>query len=234
MLISSTLYLALLTLLYMGINTMIIGNIKIPISVLAHRFLNELITELSSDGNQLKNSTDRVFGTHNTQKPELYGFIGDIESHIDNKGFVYFMPLNDIEGTFYNAEGENIHYRQGDVIRMDDRIMHGVRQNGYVAAMFIGAFEQPKDDTALKLFNEAICQLSNKDSYKKAPRWLNAPIANDECYKLVGDHGERDLITNTNEPILCSTQCCNDVAIKLDSKFPYFWDYNFCKKHNAK
>jgi len=209
-----------------------VANINIPNNVYKHRFYKELDKILSSYDMGAKTSMDRVFGTHNTHKPELYGFVGHIEPHRDNKGIVYFMPLNDVKGIFYNSDGESIDYKQGDVIRMDDRVMHGVYQKGHVVAMFIGAFDFHQDHKVIELFNRAITQLSDGNSYKTAPRWLSAPIARDECFELEDLEPVRNLLQHANEPILCSVDECNKVAVKLDNKFPYFWEYNLCHIHN--
>lgn len=215
-----------------------IFEIFVPESVSAHSNVT-LISESLRARVDLDDN-DRVIGTQNTQKPELYGWVGDIDWHVDNKGDVYFLVLSDSKGTLF-AEGEApISYSQGDVIRMNDFTRHKVEQTGLAVGLFIGAFECGDDDKAISALQNAVELLAanNPDDYGKAPRWEGSPLQDGECYVWHFDEElqfERTLLeraTGTQGMIItCSHLGCDCPASEIDHHFPYMDDNNLCTTH---
>lgn len=216
----------------------LISEIFVPESVSAHPNVTQICNSLRARVDL--DDDDRVIGTQNTQKPELYGWIGNIDWHVDNKGDVYFLILSDSTGVLF-AEGETpISYSQGDVIRMNDFTRHRVEQNGLAVGLFMGAFEYGDDTKAINALTEAVSALTEqyKSNYDNAPRWEGSPLQDDECYIWHFDEEcnyERTLLeraTDTQGMILtCSHDGCTKPASEIDHHFPYMSDQNRCTTH---
>ncbi len=215
-----------------------IAHIDIPASVLKHANVTQ-VTDFLRASAEL-DDLDRVIGTQNTKKPELYGWVGDIDWHVDNQGDVYFVILSNNNGVLFAENEAPIHYNQGDVVRMNDFTRHKVEQNGEAVGLFVGAFKCGNDELAINALKKALGSLTECSikSYDRAPRWEGGPLHDYECYVWHFDEEldlERTLHTNATDTqgmiLTCSHDGCNKHASQIDHHFPYMEDNNRCTTH---
>lgn len=210
----------------------IVGQIAVPQTVLEHRFVKEALAVVNffqKDDERI----ERVIGTKNSKKCELYGWSTCVAPHTDNEGYVYLLPLNDI-GSFLYTEDSEVYLQQGTVVRLNDFSSHWTFDDAPVVCAFVGAFKEPNDDQAIAILKEGINALERGDYYK-APRVREGfqVIMDDECWAskniddvqlmLLTDAQAQDLFIE-----LCA--CCDKPATKLDSTWPYHFDNNRCNQ----
>lgn len=223
-----------------------IDNINIPQSVLSHRFISKIRDELNSR-TRSELISQPVFGTQNTQKPELYGWTGSVPSHVDNKGHCYFVVLDTPSNALLGAEySETLSVSVGDIICMNDYTPHWVEQEGSSIAIFVGAYSERCDKRAVAMLKEAVLLLA-KHVYYGAPRHLSAPLAKDECFCLTENKPENsesviedagvyikkisDAEKSNDFIERCSVNNCENPACVLDHHYPYMADKNLCLDH---
>jgi len=119
-----------------------------------------------------------VLGTANTQQAELYGWNYGVGLHTDNNGFIYLLILNDAKGELYDEEYNRQAFKQGTLIKINDRKLHAVQQRGHTVALFVGAFEYECDQQAIDLLNKGLNALCALNTQAAAPKChdLNEPI----------------------------------------------------------
>lgn len=215
-----------------------ITHIDIPPAALKHANVTQVSDFLLASAEL--DDLDRVIGTQNTKKPELYGWVGDIDWHVDNQGDVYFVILSNNSGVLFAENETPINYRQGDVIRMNDFVRHKVEQNGEAVGLFVGAFECGNDELAINALKTALSNLTECGikSYDSAPRWEGGPLHDYECYVWHFDEEldlERTLHANASDTqgmiLVCSHEGCSKHASQIDHHFPYMDDNNLCANH---
>jgi hypothetical protein len=215
-----------------------IAHIDIPDAALKHDNVKQ-VTDFLISRTEL-DDLDRVIGTQNTKKPELYGWVGDIDWHVDNQGDVYFVILSNNSGVLFAENESPIQYSQGDVIRMNDFTRHKVEQSGEAVGLFIGAFECGDDMLAIDALKTALDSLTERsiESYGRAPRWEGGPLHDYECYVWHFDEEldlERTLHANAlgtqGMILMCSHGGCSKHASQIDHHFPYMDDNNLCATH---
>lgn len=215
-----------------------IAHIDIPDAALKHDNVKQVTDCLVSRAEL--DDLDRVIGTQNTKKPELYGWVGDIDWHVDNQGDVYFVILSNNSGVLFAENETPIQYSQGDVIRMNDFTRHKVEQSGEAVGLFIGAFECGDDTLVIDTLKTALDSLTERsiESYGRAPRWEGGPLHDYECYVWHFDEEldlERTLHANASGTqgmiLMCSHEGCSKHASQIDHHFPYSDDNNRCTNH---
>lgn len=212
-----------------------IAQLPIAPAVRSHRFVREALAlaRLFS-----RKEVERVVGTRNdVRSPEcqLYGWGKNVPEHVDNTGWIYFVPLLG-KPSIICAGRHDVLASSGDVCRLWDFAPHFTYDDTARVCLFIGPYDQPSDDSALAVLTAGLQQLTA--GIYEAPRvspGFRVP-ASDECFALVDDAGELMLIERAKACgytiALCSQ--CSRRAIKLDAHFPWDWSMNFCGHHLAK
>jgi hypothetical protein len=155
----------------------IISEVTIPATALMHPNAQTLNTCLSTrDMTSIVHKP--VLGTTNTQQPELYGWNYGVGLHTDNNGFIYLLILNDSEGELYGEDYQRISFKQGDIVRINDRQPHAVLQRGFTIALFVGAFETPCDDQAIALLQTGLKTLCNAKNQTSDPQCHDLTLTN--------------------------------------------------------
>lgn len=212
----------------------VVGSIPIPPSVIKHRFVREAlaVVNLFSEDDE---RVERVVGTLNNKKCELYGWATSVIAHTDKTGFVYLLPLNDGNSVIYTKSHE-IHLKIGEVIRLNDFHRHWTVDEFPVVCAFIGSFDEPNDEKAMAILQAGITALANGDYYD-SPRVREGfqAMLDDECFAIVDsiEDPEQMLISDALVCGLWIETCgeCSEPAIKLDSHYPWFTDQNKCRNH---
>jgi len=212
----------------------VIGQIAVPQTVLEHRFVKEALAVVNFFQKDDERA-ERVIGTQNSKKCELYGWSTCVAPHTDNEGYVYLLPLNDI-GSFLYTEDSEVYLQQGTVVRLNDFSSHWTFDDVPVVCAFVGSFKEPNDEQAISILKEGVNALERGDYYD-APRVREGfqVVMDDECWAwssedmdnvklmLLSDAKEKDLFIE-----LCA--CCGEHASKLDSLWPYHFENNICNK----
>ncbi len=221
---------------------------QIPDTIMQHRFIQQLLDCMALRTNEAL-VENPVFGTGNHQHPELYGWVGNVERHVDNKGYCYFLILSDTQGMLGAQNCDSIPFSRGTLVRMNDYVPHWVTEHqGSAVGLFIGAFESPQDQLAIEAFKKSLVELVNQNYYA-SPRYHDAPLQDDECYVMTENPREganacavdehcyiklkKDAIDDGDHIELCSHMGCQNTAIELDRLFPYYQDHNRCKQHQS-
>lgn len=220
-----------------------IASLAISEGILAHRFVKELSESLDyrSDAELISSP---VFGTANTKSPELYGWTGSVPSHVDNKGYCYFVLLSGPENILLGADhSETVQLKVGDVVCMNDFTPHWVEQTGSSIALFVGAFTHRCDENALNLIKIGLKQLEER-SYYGAPHYHGRSLQEDECFAMCKTPPPfstssfddfslyRKLLVDAKKDgdfiEMCGKSGCNNHASKLDHHYPYAAEQNLC------
>jgi len=86
---------------------------------------------------------------------QIYGWKSPIQSHVDNTGLMFFMPIYIAEGSeilVYNDQ--EIQMQVGTMYLIDDSIKHHTVGGDNVVALFKGSFTQ--DEITDELFNQVM------------------------------------------------------------------------------
>lgn len=219
----------------------LVGRIEIPPTVLKHRFVREaeanaMLRHRKQDVRQ------QVVGTANTKACELYGWMANVDSHVDNTGFMYAAALNEGLSTIAAVEPgggwivSTVEVRQGDVFRLNDHCTHWTEEASYRVAIFVGSWDEPCDAHAVELLRAGVATLARGDYYG-APRVRDGfrALLPDEC--LVPNEAftalEPALLADAKAKGLLIEQCgqCGKPAIRPDKNWPYFSDHSRCRDH---
>jgi hypothetical protein len=219
----------------------VIGQLAIPSSVLDHRFAREAM----ANAMLLEKNDDvqrQVVGTENTRACELYGWMPNVDSHVDKTGFVYLACLN--EGTSWvhlwpdlaHDDLLSVELQPGTVVRMNDHFEHWTEDKGPRIAAFVGSFDRPDDALALSILTDAVAALARGDYYG-APRVRSGfrVVLPDECYAANAAMDALDLMLledarRQNRLIeLCAK--CSQPAVRVDNHWPYHVDQSRCREH---
>lgn len=212
----------------------VVGSIAIPPSVIKHRFVREALavaTLFSQDDERI----ERVVGTLNNKKCELYGWATSVAAHTDKTGYVYLLPLNDGNSVIYTEDHE-IHLKVGEVVRLNDFHLHWTVDEFPIVCAFVGSFKEPNDKQAMTTLQQGVTALAKGDYYD-APRVRSGfqAMLEDECFAIIDsiESPEQMLISDALVCGLWIEPCgeCGEPAIKLDSYYPYFNDENKCRNH---
>lgn len=223
----------------------IVGHIEVPEAIFAHRFHAEALANVQLAARRHSERVDAgVIGTSNSGEVELYGWAANVDSHKDNTGFVYIVPLNGTTTVSAWREGEDIlnaaelTAKPGDVLRLDDHALHWTEEpdGQYTTAAFVGSFAEPCDEAAIVKLRAGIAKLASSDYYG-APRVREGfrVLLADEC--LAADDGFNNLVPMLRRDAFGQkryvAQCgkCKSVAVRADSHWPYQQDGNRCRNH---
>lgn len=221
----------------------VIGRIDIPESVLSHRFVIEALACAHVLG-QNEDSKERVVGTENTKKVELYGWAPNVDCHVDQTGLVYLLALNEGKGTV-NCWNENpptsddpvsVWMPAGTVVRLNDYMPHWTEDDQCRVCAFLGSFREPCDAAAIALLQESVQALARGDYYG-APRVREGfrALRPDECLvpNDAFDAYEPMLLADAQKQGKWFEPCseCDQPAVRLDNHWPYCTEYNRCAEH---
>jgi hypothetical protein len=218
-----------------------VGDIEVPAKIKKHQFVHEALATTAMLA--AKHDEYGVVGTANTIEAELYGWRANVGRHVDCTGLVYFMPIvlpkssrvYTDDGHVWTPPGRAPYKRLklGRVFRLNDYYFHWTRDTGPVVCLFAGSFEEPANDHVIGLFREGLQKLATGD--RTAPRVSDGfrTMFSWECFALADGGGERMPIKEARRRKLIIVQCslCDKKAVRLDSRFPYFWNNNRCDKH---
>lgn len=211
-----------------------IAQLPIDPAIAKHRFVREALAaaRLSS------NNDERVVGTKNDIKaPEcqLYGWGKHVPKHIDNTGWIYFVPLLG-KPSLICAGRQHVLASNGDVCRLDDCTPHYTYDETARVCLFIGPYEQPADEVAIAALTDGLRKLAS--GLYQAPRVRDGfrVVMSDECYAIVDDAAELMLTADAKARGLTIALCgqCSRRAVELDHHFPWDWSGNVCERHLAK
>lgn len=225
-----------------------LANLEIPSKIREHRFYRQLEKSLAERKVE-SGIKEPVLGTHDVNRSELYGWYGSVPMHVDNKGIVYFVLLNDVKGVLMAEGCEPIDYKKGSLIRMNDFVKHSVVQEGNAFALFVGVYDEPNDKQAIQTLRDGLQLLaSDEDNYFEAPRYIGAKLEEDECMAYCAtlppalvpiNRCENTYVMRIEDakridalPLECSHDGCDRMATTLDHHFPFHWDYNCCDSHS--
>lgn len=76
---------------------------------------------------------------NNVDGVQFYGWGSPVEPHIDDTGYIFFMPIHMDSEDWLIAGNEKIKLELGSVYALDDAIQHSTQGNGHVVAAFIGS-----------------------------------------------------------------------------------------------
>ena len=213
----------------------VVGRIPVP-DVSGHRFVVEAhaIAQLRDEQGTL----ERVIGTVNTKEPELYGWGSNVDSHVDNTGFMYLVPLVAEESFVYAMLGDDVVEQKlvvGEVVRLWDYALHWTTDSAPVVAVFLGSFDTPCDAEAIAKLTAAV-QALVAGEYYTAPRVRDGfrVVMDDECIATKDwEHTEIVLQADLKKRRMHLLQCgqCEKPAFRVDQHFPYFQEMNRCREH---
>lgn len=213
----------------------VICTLAVPENIASHRF----VREASKIVDLLAGRDERVIGTRNAKRCEIYGWSPNIPPHADSTGFMYAMPLLMEESVVYLNDGEFEHAIEiapGSVFRMDDRMRHWTHDAGNVVALFLGSFGEPCDASAMLEFGRATRALAAGEYYG-APRVSQGfhVLLDDECYvhNIATNDVETMLIEDARRDDALIIQCakCDAPATRIDQHFPHMQGMNRCHEH---
>ena len=218
----------------------LVGQIEVPDDVLGHRFVIEAFAAATVLGQSEEQPDERVVGTANTKQVELYGWAENVGTHTDNTGYVYLCALMPGDTLVY-VWGENdaphcLSLPVGAVVLLDDRFKHATIDDGVRVCAFIGSFDTPCDREAVDQIREGVKRLAAGDYYG-APRVQAGfrALGRDECLvpNAAFDACEPHLLADVESHDGFYEGCahCDNPAIRIDSKWPYFSDDNRCRDH---
>lgn len=211
-------------------NLCVVGHLNVPDLVyysVQYKYIEQLL--------KLKKSGESpVIGTQNLNKVEFYGWTPNVNQHVDNKGYVYFMPLHS-DGYVY-IDGTKVRIKKGSVVRLYDYVSHGTTNEENVIALFVGAYDTPQDSLALNKIKNYMERMA--DSYFKVP-----PIhlrSTSKLYLLPDTVALQDaqgyltrvihsIYAKNKNVVKCSR--CNATAKYIDSQHPYMQDNTTCQRH---
>ena len=217
----------------------VIGKLEVSQSAKEHRFVVECqaVTKVI----ECREKCGSVVGTENTKQPELYGWKPNVLPHVDNTGFVYFMPIvvnggNVCAGDFETQIYSDLPLECGTVYRLDDRVHHWTTDDSHTVCLFVGSYDAPDDTEAMILLSKGLAALAAGEYYgaPRAGRGFRV-VLHDEClietrdgydYKLLADASRDDDFI-----LKCSQGDCCKPAVIADRYFPYFQENNRCADH---
>lgn len=222
----------------------IVAELVIPPAVLTHRFCTEAHT-IATHFAMADDVHKQVIGTANTRAVELYGWAANVDSHKDATGWVYLVPLNapttvccftsdDPDA----AELIELKARPGQVIRLNDHCLHWTEEPDTQAtvAAFVGSFDEPDDDAAVKALTNGLAALA-MGLYYGAPRVREGfrILLDDEC--LAADDAFESLapmlLADARKQRRYFERCgkCSRPAVRADHHWPYHSEGSRCRKH---
>ncbi|MGE4243660.1 hypothetical protein [Ramlibacter sp.] len=216
-----------------------VGRIEVPPTVVAHRFHREALANAMLAATREEES-DRVVGTENTKRPELYGWGQNVGRHVDNTGFMYLVPLSLEHSVLYalhKGDFAEQMLRVGEVVRLWDFAPHWTEDRAPVVSAFVGSFDEPCDEHALQLLAGAVAALARGD-YFGAPRVASGMqiLLDDECFATADfESAAVTLIADAKRQRRFVIPCaqCNRPAHVLDHHWPYEWSLNACRDHRG-
>lgn len=214
-----------------------VGRLSIPPEALEHRFTVEALAVARSRESE---ELERVIGTDNSGRCELYGWAPHVAPHADGFGFVYLVCLNEGETSICARDASDEVYEvfapAGAVIRLDDRMVHWTADTAVRVAAFVGHFPEPVDEVAIAQLEAGIAALS-KGLYAGAPRVRDGfrVLLDDECWSAttLDDELETTLLREAKAAGRWIEMCsyCGNAAVRPDPKWPYSISLSRCMKH---
>lgn len=219
----------------------VIGRIEIPASALKHRF----VIEAEACAKLLAGREDarsQVVGTANSRRCELYGWAPNVDSHVDQTGYVYLCCLNpgttelvawDFDDSIELAMAS---LDQGVVVRLNDHMLHWTEDHGHRVAAFVGSWQWPADEEAMQILRGGIEALARGDYYS-APRVRAGfrVLMDDECLvaNAAFDELEPALLADAEKAGRYIERCgqCTRPAVRPDDMWPYFNEWSRCRDH---
>lgn len=213
----------------------VVGHIEIPPAVLEHRFVREalaIVTMFEEDEERV----ERVIGTPNSGKCELYGWATCIPPHVDNKGLVYLVALTDGD-SFLHTEDSEARLLPGTVVRLNDFRQHWTVDERPMVCAFVGVYDDPEDEQAMQILRDGVAALARGD-YQGAPRVGpgfrvllddEGLVCVDYCDMTVEPMLLADAKARGLEPEACAE--CGRPAVTLDQHWPYHQENNRCHAH---
>lgn len=215
-----------------------VGRIDIEPALYRHRHMFEAQANamVMDDGR-----IEAVVGTTNVpgqQVVELYGWGRNVDSHVDETGWIYFAPLICRRSLVYIEKPSierptRVCLQAGKVYRLNDYVLHWTRDRAAVVCLFAGVFDRPDDAKALTMLAAGAKALAHKTP--GAPRvksGFQTPFP-DECYADTGD-GVRLVLkadAKANDWLIAHCTECRTRAIRLDNHWPWMSERNACEKH---
>lgn len=212
-----------------------VGSIAVPAHVREHRFCLEALAIATHHSMKDDEDLEKVIGTANTGRTELYGWGANVAQHVDNTGFMYLLPLHVDRSVLYAQHGDDFReqvLQVGQVVRLWDFAKHWTEDRAGAVAAFVGSFDGPDDARALCELQAGVDALARGD-YHGAPRvreGFRIP-ARDECLVTTDFESAQltlhaDAIERGVFVIPCSS--CNRPAQHLDSAWPHHWENCLC------
>lgn len=215
----------------------VVGHLSIPPATLEHRFTVEALAVAHSRESQ---DLERVVGTDNTGRCELYGWAPHVAPHADGFGFVYLVCLNDGKTSICARDTSDEVYEvfapAGAVIRLDDRMEHWTSDTAARVAAFVGHFPEPGDEAAIAQLEAGIAALA-MGLYAGAPRVRDGfrVLLDDECWSAatLDDELQTTLLQEAKTEGRWIEMCshCGKPAVRTDPKWPYSMALSRCMKH---
>lgn len=102
-----------------------------------------------------------IINTEQTRRPEYYGWYSPVPQHVDNTGFIYFIPFYIESKDVLVVDGIETELQVGAVYRLNDSVPHGSLGDGRVAALFNGSYSAEEiteslDKSILWYFNREL------------------------------------------------------------------------------
>lgn len=218
-----------------------VGHLEVPAAALTHRFVREarLVLKVFSRPDCTLKERGVIATANEIGRPQcqLYGWLKDVSTHVDNTGWIYFLLLRG--ASFVTACGTSLLVKAGDVVRLNDYCPHSTYDDQPSVALFWGPVGKPNDLAARMHLARGLAQLAC-DQYE-APRVMSKfrVLVAGECFAWATSWDEarrmevRDVARHNAMVIRCSVARCSRRAWKLDHSFPYQWEHNRCIKHAA-
>ena len=221
----------------------IIGHIAIPRAAKEHRFYREAFMVARALGKDA-GRYEKVIGTINDRKCELYGWGANVDAHTDDSGYIYICLMSAadslilVEPSLDDPQEHSALMQIGTVVRLNDFRRHWTYDGeGSRVCAFVGSFSEPDDVAAMTILTEGIATLARGDYYG-APRVRDGfrVMLSDECFALPEfDSGRPELMLKADAEakglLIIPCAKCGEPASKLDAHFPYDWTYCLCSKH---
>jgi hypothetical protein len=216
----------------------LVASIDVPAAVEGHRFVLEALKSTHKLRDVSDDETQKVLGTANNKRAELYGWAANVVPHSDGFGYIYLAPLNDgVTTVFAECDGRTHSMRlmKGMIVRLDDRCTHWTYDDRTRVCAFVGAFKRPDDPTAVAVLTSCIAALA-EGSYYDAPRVTPGfrSYGADECLVPLDDMSDvtpmilSDAIAGGRDYETCSV--CGAPATALPRSWPYDLDSR-CDRH---
>jgi len=214
----------------------VVGRIIVP-DLSDHRFVREAMA-IANLKHRKQDPTEQVIGTANTKECELYGWAANVDSHVDNTGFMYLVPLVAEYSVLYVMLGDELLEQRlavGEVVRLWDYALHWTEDSAPVMAAFVGSYKAPNDAEAVAVLANGVEALQRGDYYG-APRVRDGfrVLLPDEClatkdYETYEPMLLADVKSRGMTVLTCSH--CDSPAHSIDKQWPYFWEHNVCAEH---